>query len=303
MREHARTVEVFGGRVALLGAGRDAPLALAVAEALLRRMHAALTRFDPRSELCRLNDDARPTVPASALLRRLAAAVPYAGALSGGLVDATVEPTFAPERTAPTGDPRPATPDPQRRWAQVSVDGAAVSRPPGVALDSGGLGKGLFADLLAGELAYEDAFAVECAGDLRVGGTPRQVHVASPFGGPPLHTFRLADAAAATSGIGRRSWLDAHGRPAHHLLDPSTGTPAFTGVVQATAIAPTAVEAEIRAKAAVLSGPDAAASWLPHGGVIVDEDGRATLVESSTLGQQTQAPSPEMIGGCAAPCW
>ena len=122
MREHARTVEVFGGRVALLGAGRDAPLALAVAEALLRRMHAALTRFDPRSELCRLNDDARPTVPASALVRRLAAAVPYAGALSGGLVDATVEPTFAPERTAPAGDSRPAMPDPQRRWAQVSVD-------------------------------------------------------------------------------------------------------------------------------------------------------------------------------------
>ena len=63
MSEHARTVEVFGGRVALLGAGREAPLALAVAEALLRRMHAALTRFDPRSELCRLNADPRPTSP------------------------------------------------------------------------------------------------------------------------------------------------------------------------------------------------------------------------------------------------
>ena len=42
---------------------------------------------------------------------------------------------------------------------------------------------------------------------------------------------------------------------------------------QATAIAPTAVEAEIRAKAAVLSGPDGAADWLPHGGVLVFDDG------------------------------
>src|SRR3954452_14183748 len=147
MREHARTVEVFVGRVALLGAGRDAPLALAVAEALLRRMHAALTRFDPHSELCRLNGDARTTVAASALVRRLAVGVPYAGALSGGLVDATIAPTFVPERTPPPGDPQPATPDSQRPWAQVSVEGAAVSRPPGVALDSGGLGKGLAADL------------------------------------------------------------------------------------------------------------------------------------------------------------
>ena len=153
MSEHARTVEVFGGRVALLGAGREAPLALAVAEALLRRMHAALTRFDPRSELCRLNDDSRPTVPASALVRRLAAAVPYAGALSGGLVDATVEPTFAPERTAPDGRSAPgdarSAADDGRRCPSTRE---AVSRPPGVALDSGGLGKGLAADLVADRL-------------------------------------------------------------------------------------------------------------------------------------------------------
>jgi thiamine biosynthesis lipoprotein len=77
----------------------------------------------------------------------------------------------------------------------------------------------------------------------------------------------------ATSGIGRRSWIDARGRPAHHILDPATGAPAFTGVVQATAIAPTAVEAEIRAKAALLSGPRGAADWLVHGGVLVFDDG------------------------------
>jgi len=154
-----------------------------------------------------------------------------------------------------------------------------IHRPPGLALDSGGLAKGLCADLLAADLAHERAFAVECAGDLRVGGTPRRVHVASPFGGPPLHTFRLADAAAATSGIGRRSWLDAHGRPAHHLLDPATGRPAFTGVVQATALAPSGFEAEWRAKAALLSGPRGAVRWLlPHGGLIVRDDGSHGLV-------------------------
>jgi thiamine biosynthesis lipoprotein len=177
---------------------------------------------------------------------------------------------------------RPARGRAGAAWRELRVEGSTIHRPPGLALDSGGLAKGLFADLLAGELAHHEAFAVDCAGDLRVGGTPRAVHVASPFGGPPLHTFRLAGAAAATSGIGRRSWLDSRGRPAHHLLDPSTGTPAFTGVVQATAIAPTAVEAEIRAKAAVLSGPEAAAGWLPHGGVVVYDDGSAALVAETT---------------------
>ena len=181
MREHARTVEVFGGHVALRGAGREAPLALAVAEALLRRMHAALTRFDERSELCRLNADPRTTVPASVLVRRLAAAVPYAGALSGGLVDATVEPALAPQRTPPEGEARPATADPEERWAQVSVAADAVSRPPGVALDSGGLGKGLAADLVADRLRALPSWAVECLGDVRVGGASRALRIAGPW--------------------------------------------------------------------------------------------------------------------------
>jgi hypothetical protein len=73
--------------------------------------------------------------------------------------------------------------------------------------------------------------------------------------------------------LGRRSWLDRGGRPAHHLLDPATGRPAFTGLVQVTALAPSALMAEVYAKAAILSGPHGAPAWLPHGGVIMRDDG------------------------------
>jgi thiamine biosynthesis lipoprotein len=267
--EYARTVEVFGGRVALRGAGRDAPLALAVAEALLRRMHAALTRFDARSELCLLNADPRATVPASALVRRLAAAVPYAGALSGGLVDATVEPALVPVRAAPHGAPRPATADPRQRWAQVSSDADAVSRPPGVALDSGGLGKGLAADLVAERLRGLPSYAIECMGDVRAGGAERPLRIASPWDDGMLAELTLTDGAAATSGVTRRGW---------HLIDPGTGRPARTGIVQATALAPTALEAEVRAKAALLAGPAAARDHLPHGGLLVLADGEVVLL-------------------------
>jgi thiamine biosynthesis lipoprotein len=122
---------------------------------------------------------------------------------------------------------------------------------------------------------------VDCAGDLRVGGAAgiaRGVDVASPFDDSTLHTFALRDAGVATSGIGKRSWLDSRGEPAHHLLDPATGRPAFTGIVQATALAPTALEAEMRSKAAILSGPEGARDWLPHGGVIVFDDGEHDVI-------------------------
>jgi thiamine biosynthesis lipoprotein len=271
MREQQRTVDVFGGQVALRAAGREAPLALAVAEALLRRMHAALTRFDPRSELCLLNADPRARVPASALVRRLATAIPYAGALSGGLVDATIQPALKPESTPPAPGPRPATPDPKRPWAAVSADAAAVSRPPGIALDSGGLAKGIAADLIADRMRDLPSFAVECLGDVRVGGAPRTLRIASPWDDTVLAELTLTDGAAATSGVTRRG---------RHLIDPGTGRPAHTGVVQATALAPTALEAEVRAKAALLAGPDTAAGHLPHGGLFVRDDGTMTSVRS-----------------------
>ena len=225
----------------------------------------------------------------------LAAAVVAAAERTGGLVDGTLTRELeaagyvaAPVRPLPlrlalplVRRRAPATPSPDARWRRIRTTAGSVRRPPGVALDSGGLGKGLFADLLAEQLADRRAFVVNCAGDLRLGGAEaRPVRVASPFGEEILHTFALRGGGVATSGIGRRSWLGADGRPAHHLLDPATGRPAFTGVVQATALAPTALEAEVLAKAAVLSGPAGARAWLPHGGLIVLDDGTHEIVDA-----------------------
>jgi FAD:protein FMN transferase len=73
--------------------------------------------------------------------------------------------------------------------------------------------------------------------------------------------------------------LGADGRPSHHLLDPFTGAPAFTGIVQVTALAPGGVAAEALSKAALLSGPGRAASWLRYGGLVAHEDGSIEVVE------------------------
>jgi FAD:protein FMN transferase len=185
---------------------------------------------------------------------------------------------------------RAATPHPIERWRVLRADTRAnvVFRPPGLRLDSGGLAKGLFCDMLAERLGSHAAYAVDCAGDVSVGGTERierAIQVASPFAGELLHTYEVSDRAAATSGIGRRSWLDAKGRPCHHLLDPSTGRPAFTGIVQVTALAPRVALAEVCAKAAILSGPLDARRWLPDGGVVVYDDGRHELVEPVAASQ------------------
>jgi thiamine biosynthesis lipoprotein len=90
--------------------------------------------------------------------------------------------------------------------------------------------------------------------------------------------LRLAAGAVATSGLNVRVWRRSDGAPAHHLLDPATGEPAWTGLVGATALAPTALEAESLAKAALLSGPAEGRGRLArHGGLLVHDDGDVEL--------------------------
>ena len=301
MTETIATVACFGSTCAVVG-GDGAPAREAVADArrLLLEWHDRFSRFLPGSELSELNADPRSEVPVSALLGRLVEAVADAAARTGGLVDGTLlreiqtagyrrdlgRPLPLPLALRLARRRRAARPSREGSWRRLAFDRTTgvVRRPPGVAIDSGGLAKGLFADVLSGSLDHHAAYAVDCAGDLRLGGAAgvaRPVEVESPFDGGLLHTFALAEGGVATSGIGRRSWIDARGTPAHHLLDPATGRPAFTGVVQVTALAPTALEAEIRAKAAILSGPGGARAWLPDGGVIVADDGGFEVIAAT----------------------
>src|SRR4051812_7594706 len=297
VREHRLDVAGFGGTGTVLLAGKaphgtSARLAATRAAALLRRIHLTLTRFDPESELSRLNADPRIAVPASPLLRRLARAVRQAGELSGGLVDGTVLPELVAAgygasrageaplpadalRAAPMAG-HPAEPDPRARWRKVAVVGEEIVRPRGVQLDGGGLVKGMACDLVADFLECHPLFGIDCSGDLRLGGTARierDVFVENPFGGEPPVRWRLRSGALATSGVRNRSWLGRDGRLRHHLIAPARGVPAETDVVQATAIAPTALEAEVRAKAALLSGAAAGGGHLGHGGLLITRDG------------------------------
>lgn len=237
----------------------DAPLE--PIRAGIEAIAARLTRFDPASELCALNADPRAEVPASPLLRRAVQAALLGARRTGGLADPTlldaveaagyartrvgVEPASldAALRAAPAR--RAATPG--ARWREVEVREASILRPRGLRIDLGGSAKGLAADWAASQL--RGRFAVDCGGDVRVGGT----HDVALRGS--AHTVRVTDAAIATSGLDRRVWRRPDGSYAHHLLDPGTGEPAWTGVISATAIAPTALEAEALAKAALLSGP------------------------------------------------
>jgi thiamine biosynthesis lipoprotein len=166
-----------------------------------------------------------------------------------------------------------------------------------VHLDLGGSAKGLAADLAVELLSPRGPCAADLGGDLRVHGV-HEVLVPNPVSGMLAEVLELDDDAVATSGIDKRIWWDAGRRPAHHLLDPSTGRPAWTGVLSATAKAPTATLAEALAKAAILAGPNAGRMILArHGGLLITPAGTVLTAPQtgsdplSELDSRGQTPS------------
>ena len=317
--EQDLSFEAMGSRVRLLVGEPGPGMAAAAAAAeqgrrFVEDFEGALSRFKPDSELSRLNADERERVPASELMRRAVQAGLFAAERSGGLVDPTLvgeieAAGYVASRAGMAGLPladalthaplrRPAGPRPEQRWRGFEVDDerGVVARPPGLRFDTGGTGKGLAADMLAAGLRGYSRFIVDCGGDIRIGGAdalvhPYEVYVEHPITGGRAHVLRLGSGGVATSGINIRIWRDAGGRYMHHLLDPATGEPAWTGLVGATALGDTALEAETLSKAALLSGPERGREMLAErGGVLIHDSGRAELVGPLAIAPRIRLP-------------
>ena len=284
MNECDVTFEAMGCEVRLIiGApmpGERPPAAAAErAQSFIDRFDRTLSRFKADSELCALNADPRAAVPASDLLRRAVHAGLWAAEQTDGLVDPTMVREIesvgyacperaSPRQTSPMRSPsHPSGAPPGRiqrldgaRWTSTT-NGGLVTRPAGIAFDTGGTGKGLAADMVVAALRGYSRVVVDCGGDVRIGGfaakaLPFEVQIEHPLTGARAHSLRMGSGGIATSGLNVRVWRRDDGTYAHHLLDPATGKPAWTGIVGATALGDTALEAETTSKAALLSGPD-----------------------------------------------
>ncbi|WP_170834346.1 FAD:protein FMN transferase [Fictibacillus solisalsi] len=110
--------------------------------------------------------------------------------------------------------------------------------------DFGGFGKGFIIDRMK-ERFYTKAenWLINAGGDLLVTGTMTAGIEHPVYMGQDMICLQLKDAALATSGKNYRKWNNSH-----HILNGRTGKPANNGVLQASVIADTVMEAEMAAK-------------------------------------------------------
>jgi thiamine biosynthesis lipoprotein len=257
----------------VVAAGASASEVTAI-ERLFDSRDRVFSRFQPDSELNRVNAAAGKQITVSEEFAEMLGVALEAMRETGGLVD----PTLGAELEAAGYDADFAALEDlggvvpsaaPRIRAAIRLAGRLVAAPAGVRLDLNGVVKGRTVDdalaLLAGE-----GFVL-AGGDLAVRGSRV---AALPHGG----TVRLVRGAFATSGTDRRRWSNG-GAPQHHLIDPRTGAPSSSPWEQVTVCGLTCLGADIAAKAAFLLGDDGP-RWLDLRGLpgrFVTADGDIAL--------------------------
>jgi thiamine biosynthesis lipoprotein len=161
-----------------------------------------------------------------------------------------------------------------------------ILAPEGAGIDLGGIGKGRAVDRLAAILGTP--CLVNGGGDIVAAGRPHDgsawlVGVEDPRAPErDLTVFAVNDRGIATSSRLRRVWQQGEHR-LNHLIDPRTGRPSSSDVVQATVIAPTALLADYHAKVALLLGAGRGLAYLNRE---PDVEGLLVLTEGTVLGSK-----------------
>ena len=285
----------MGTRAHVVVHGRDLAHAEVLRRSAVARLHALeakWSRFRADSEVSRINEYAGAPVDVSRETVLLVERSVEAWQRTQGRFDPTVLPALLAagydrdfRRLAEAGDDlgvrAPAGPAPGCDGIQIRRHTVAV--PAGVAIDPGGIGKGLAADLVVDLLMTAGArgVCINVGGDLRVAGRPEDadawtIRLEEPFAaGRAIGKVRLTDEALVSSWRTRRTWTRA-GRAAHHLIDPRTGEPAWSGVAGVSVIATDAWWAEAFATSLFLLGPDDAPGAVTHAGaeaLVIRDDG------------------------------
>jgi FAD:protein FMN transferase len=229
------------------------------AEHLAAEWERTFSRFDPDSELSRFN----ATGDWDHLSERLRQGIEIAlhgRDITGGLFDPTIlsaliaagyDRSFETIGVASAADEYGHDDTSTVRSIAGGREGHARQRN---GFDLGGVAKGMYADVLAEELADWPGGLISAGGDLRVWGDAPDGDTWTIGIEHPDHPEQdvldlvIHDGAVATSGLNRRAWMRG-GQRLHHLIDPRTGLPADARLATITVVSGLATQAEIVATA------------------------------------------------------
>jgi thiamine biosynthesis lipoprotein len=272
----------------------QARAALAAAKVEIRACEGVLSRFEPGSDLSRLNSVSGDWLTVDVRLVEALGEAVRARIETEGKYDPTILPVLAAagyDRSfEKLLDRPPAALSDWRAGGRIDVDpeNGCARLEAGVGVDLGGIGKGFAASRALAVIRREwpgvPGALIDLGGDIAVLGSP-------PEGGPwriaiadpripegVAGTLAVTNCAVATSGRDVRRF----GHGLHHLIDPTTGSVAHVGPLAVTVVASLPVEAEAHATALAISDLAEASGYLSDrpqlSALLVPNDGEAIAI-------------------------
>jgi len=258
----------------------------------IRELEALLSTTDEDSEIYAANhSEGQPTALSADTAELLEQALELCEA-AGGALDVTIYPVVRAWGFT-TGNYRvPEEEEIRGLLANVDytrplLEGRNLTLPAGMEIDLGAVAKGYTGDQVMEFLKGRGVSSaiIELGGNVQTlgakpDGSAWRVAVRAPDGSGYAGVLEVTDQAVVTSG-GYERYFEQDGELYWHILDPSTGYPARTGLASVTIVADRGVDADALSTALFVMGREAAAEyWRAHGGfecILIDEEGAVTI--------------------------
>ncbi len=263
------------------------PAVLKSAEDIITGLEHKLSVTDENSEIYRLNRDKQADVSEDTL--ELIGFAKDICERTDGALDITVYPIVKAWGFT-TGEYRIPSADELQKlletadYKKLQINSSTVAIPDDSMVDLGSVAKGYTGDRLIGHFRANGITSaiVSLGGNVQTlgskpDGSPWRVGIADPFGGEYAGALSVRDKCVITSGSYQR-FFEENGVCYHHIIDPSTGSPAAGGFVSVTVVGDKGVLCDALSTALFVMGKDRAFDFCASAGdfdaLFIDEDGR-----------------------------
>ena len=275
--------------------GENAQTALDESVELIQTMESRWSVTDENSEIYRANHSGGQTVSISEETAEVISFALEMAEKTEGALDPTIYPVLTAWGFTTDGKQVPA---PEQiaellqnvSYSRIRLEGTSLTVPEGMELDLGAVGKGYTADLVTEVLKEHDieSAIISLGGNIqaigsRPDGSDWRIGIRTPWEDGNLGVLEISDAAVVTSGGYENYFEDEDGNIYWHILDPSTGYPATSGLQAVTIIGKEGRLCDALSTALFVMGAEQAeAYWRENGGfdmLLVTDENEIILTE------------------------
>lgn len=291
------TTELFAmdTYITMTAFGQNAETALSNAEDKLTELERLWSVTGSDSDIYAVNhSDGQPVSVSEETAELLSFALQMAEE-TGGALEPTIYPVltawgFTTEDNRVPSDAEIAELLDNVGYKRVRLEDSTVQLDSGTMLDLGSVGKGYAGDLVTQVLRENGITSalLDLGGNIQAVGTkpdgsPWRLGLRDPFSGGTLGVLEISDMAVVTSGNYERYFIGEDGKQYGHIIDPSTGYPAKSGLASVTVIAEEGRLCDALSTSLFVMGLDQATEyWRQHKNfdmLLITEEGEIYLTE------------------------